>query len=807
MPRLPFTVAARTAKLIGQENFTNAEGAIVELVKNAYDADAKNCIIIFDNANHQKPATIYIIDNGTGMTKDILQNEWMTIGTNNKKNNHTSADGRVRSGAKGIGRFALDRLGRKSTIYTFSNKENERIIWKVAWEKFNAEDLKIHEIQANIREIPKSDFKQLLLNKFGNHNNIKTCIEEIKDKDLKSGTIIKIEHLKDIWDDSDLTNLFKNLETLMPPIEQASEFRINLFSTTDSESTGKVNNPSFDDFDYKIEASYKPKKNHLLTIKIYRRELNKDKLFSEHSEIFDYPMMKSYPYTKKAFDKEFVQINKNFLNLKTFAKSSQSEINQIGKFDFTFYFLKNTINDDVDDTFTKYPYENFVTAVRKNWLAKYGGIKIFRDNFRVRPYGENGEDWLKLGQRQAQSPGGAGQRLGGYRIRPNQISGTINISRLENINFEDKSGREGIQENSTFELFKNVIIEIISFFEDDRNKIMYSLHKLYKQRFDEENTRQQAANLAKQILESQNTDKAVIDNQTITHDLFSYQYPDNSDLKDQQHIFAKATKLYEQELEEKNEEIRLLRNLASVGLIISSFSHEVHSLRTRLIPRNQHLLEILKSSINEDDFKAKNKHENPFFMLAQNHEEDIKLKHWLDYSLNALKKDKRTRKSIHLNEYFEQFTSNWAKALIQRKIHTQLNFDKSLDYPIKAFEVDLDIIFNNLLSNSISALQAKKPLDGKKITITLIRQPNFAEIIFADNGEGLNEIYKNDPEKILNALESSKVDKNGNNIGTGLGLYLVKSTVEEYHDSKISILTPPNGFAIKITLPLFLKEG
>ena len=48
MSEIPFSVSARTARLIGQENFTNAEGAVLELVKNSYDADAKVCIVVFD---------------------------------------------------------------------------------------------------------------------------------------------------------------------------------------------------------------------------------------------------------------------------------------------------------------------------------------------------------------------------------------------------------------------------------------------------------------------------------------------------------------------------------------------------------------------------------------------------------------------------------------------------------------------------------------------------------------------------------------------------------------------------------------
>ncbi len=137
--KIPFKVSARTAKLIGLENFSNEEGAIIELVKNTYDADAKNCIIIFDikyssilNDNGEKvdhfnnlDSRIFIIDNGIGMTSKIISNQWMTIGTDNKLYEHLSESGRVKTGAKGIGRFALNRLGLITDLMTISNKNQE----------------------------------------------------------------------------------------------------------------------------------------------------------------------------------------------------------------------------------------------------------------------------------------------------------------------------------------------------------------------------------------------------------------------------------------------------------------------------------------------------------------------------------------------------------------------------------------------------------------------------------------------------------------------------------------------------------
>src|SRR5579862_2408522 len=73
--QIPFTVSARTARLIGQENFANAEGAIIELVKNSYDAEASICIIIIDPISDR----ITILDDGDGMTEKTIREKWMTI--------------------------------------------------------------------------------------------------------------------------------------------------------------------------------------------------------------------------------------------------------------------------------------------------------------------------------------------------------------------------------------------------------------------------------------------------------------------------------------------------------------------------------------------------------------------------------------------------------------------------------------------------------------------------------------------------------------------------------------------------------
>ena len=148
MAKIPFTVSARTAKLIGQENFANAEGAIIELVKNAYDADADTAIIIFDTSKSEH--CIYIIDNGHGMTEQVIKEKWMQIGTDDKLQNFTSDGGRIKTGAKGIGRFALDRLGTSARMHTVSKFDKQSLYWFVNWEDFNEIGLAINEVKAKL---------------------------------------------------------------------------------------------------------------------------------------------------------------------------------------------------------------------------------------------------------------------------------------------------------------------------------------------------------------------------------------------------------------------------------------------------------------------------------------------------------------------------------------------------------------------------------------------------------------------------------------------------------------------------------
>ena len=760
--KIPFAISARTAHLIGMENFANAEGAIIELVKNAYDADADTCVVVADIREDNVKSKLFIIDNGSGMTDEIIIKHWMTIGTDDKLLNARSSNKkRVKSGAKGIGRFALNRLGTSAEMLSFaSNEFGKGYVWNVDWKKFDKARV-LSDVEANLEEIT-IDYLASKLNEYG--INRLPIYDKLVSENFH-GTILCISHLNDDWNDDALNGLLKNLEMLIPA-ELQSSFELYLYKMHDLQWSGKVNPMEYEDYDYKISAQYEGGRE--IQIKIERNELNFSKLETLYSKVFLRDAMTVEPFRLEDFQKreitQTIQINE---------KVDANLLEQVGKFGFTFFFLKNTLKDDRDkDGNQKYPYNLFDESARTHWLDRFGGVRIYRDEFRVRPYGENGDDWLGLGRRQAKSPGGAGQKMGGYRIRPNQIAGVVKISRLTNAAFEDKSSREGIQENAVFALFKNLLLQIISAFELDRNTIMYNLSELYKE---EHPQTAQAKEIANKALESKDENLS----------------KEAEDLK----ILAADYKSLETELSDKEAELSMLRGLASMGISSATFTHELRSVMLRLLPRNELLKNILLQYLPEKQFEGM-RFDNPYQELRNMKAEDEKLYNWLLYSLNSIRRSKRDWVDIDLSNYFTLFIESWKPILLRKLIHIDLQLINMDGTFLKGFEMDLDSIFNNFVTNSISAFLTSKE-ENKTISVKVSNDHGYAVIDFVDNGIGLSQEYKNNPDVIFNAFETSIVDNQNNKIGTGMGLFIAKGIISKYPDAMIALLPVEKGFGIR----------
>lgn len=849
LDKIPFKVSARTARLIGRENVATAKGAIIELVKNGYDADSPFSIVLIDNrygvyhnrldkdmyakylalgvedsllasiyqlkddAYYERPdvdieqigtlkkrlqhhACLYIIDAGEGMTESIIKNCWMTIGTDNKSTNYATHGGRVKAGAKGIGRFALDKLGEHCEMFTFfdttvhedKRDSNETSAfcgyhWIVNWSDFEGKDKTIDHVGAELEGI--SDLTYLdCLHQLPLTPSLETYLNELP---LSHGTILKISGLRDIWDDEAIKNVYEDLGVLVPPSENR-DFTISLVSLDNPQKYGEVESSFCDDFDYKIVAHADANQN--VNIRIYRKEYNVEAI---PMSFYNRDKQKEYPYRREDFMRGYWDTNRTFAQLIPGFRDTDTDgiLSKIGTFDFVFYYLKRsaTKNDESRFFYRQCPYN-----LRKNWLDKFGGIKLFRDNFRVRPYGEKNDssfDWLGFGMRKNNSPAGIAKKQGGYRVESENIAGSILISRLANIEFEDKSSREGLQENKTFAIFKQIIIGVVRIFEDDRALIARELAADDQERNGAARDREKAEELANKIIE-ENRKKRLTS--VVSDDENSFDY--------QLNLLATVNEQKNEEIKQLREEQRILRALASSGLMLASFAHDLSKFNDNLEYRYDKIINLLNAKVTIDDFPTVRR-KNPFILLNQAKENDSKMQRWFSFSTDIVKKDKRKRKAVALMAYFDKLEETWAGIFGERSIH--FLHDRVADVSIRAFEIDLDSIFYNLISNSVEAFVRLR--ENRERVIGVCVEQNEKSIVFTyrDSGPGLSEEIVN-PDDIFKPLFTTKRSiTTGEEIGTGLGMWLVK-LISEDNDARVVLLTPNEGFGIQIIFPIKYKR-
>lgn len=837
MTKIPFKVSARTAKLIGQENFSNPEGATIELVKNCYDADAKNCLVVYDILFDNIPETlslkdfkiysqesefvkssyklktgkyfltessneirtnelqsfffsfnsIYIIDNGEGMTQSVIQNQWMEIGTGDKETNYISDDGRIKTGAKGIGRFALDRLGFFAEMWTIpkDKKSGHGFYWSMDWKQFDIPNKSVSEIEANF-EGTVLNLKTFIQDNFKSHSGL---LDFINTKSFSSGTIIKISKLKDSWNEANLKSVFKSLEALIPPKELAIPFNVNFYQIQKPKAFGEVETAYFNDYDYKVFAKYNSN-NLTVDLTVTRNELDLKKVKKEFTYIFKNAKK---PYDIKTLEQKEFKISKTANEILKWEKNiyNESALKKLGDFTFSFYFLKNTTSLKED-----YPYQAINSKERKEIIEKFGGIKIYRDSFRVRPYGDTGNDWLKLGERASVSPAGPGQRIGDWRVRPNQIAGLITVSRIENPNLIDKSDRGGLQENETFDTLQKLLKALIYEFELDRTKILNPFYLDAKAK--EEKTRESEIRIEAEKL----ADKIVLERQKVEKDLgiklnLFTSKKELEEKKSYERLISKSLEKFDKK-EDKDAEIAQIRTLASLGLIVSSFAHELKEAKNNFSDILK--IEKLFNKVVPDEKKKSVEYKDIVDIIELLKAENEKISHWVDYSLTAIKKDKRKRGTINFDRFFVSLTKSWKTVLENRNVKLEIKNRITKPYLFRAFEMDLNTVFNNLISNSIDGFQNLKTIRDRKISITFSLVKSNIQIIYTDNGTGIPNVFKKNKDEIFLPFTTSKKDRDGNDIGTGLGMYLVKNVVED-NNGTVELMDTTIGFKLKIELP------
>lgn len=767
MEKLNYKISSRTAILLGRENVSNVDGALIELIKNSYDADASFCYLYFDIDED----SIYIIDDGYGMTKEIIKNCWLMIGTDNKMQDYETNKKRIKSGEKGIGRLALDRLGSKYSLYTKNNSEShDDKYYKLStnWNDFEIKGKSLEEIDIEL-DLVKGKLSDCLK---------ETIIYDLeKDKIIdslnKSGTIIKIDMLRDVWNNTNFEKINSVLVSLIPPVEQ-SDFKIYIKNSNDNIAT-LVEGVVSDEYDYKIKADFDGDK---FYVNLIRNEFDTNKI---PKELFDMNEFKIFPYRYDDFlNKEFnfeYSINE-LMNTKD--KLIIDQIRKIGPFIFNYIFMKNSLTEDSENIY----YYKEISRNRKQWLKNYSGIKIYRDNFVVRPYGDpsaEAYDWVGLDAIRAKSPGGISHKGFAWRVSNSQGQGTLFISRTKNYTISDKSNREGIINNEFFNQLKKVIEKILFVFEKDRSYIGFNMKKFYDLANEKSRKKEEGLNLAKTILNKNDVEK----NGELEADLFEQ----NKMLNDEEKIkkLAEAVNIYEEEKEEYISELKMLRSLASNGLITTSIVHDLKTINASLLCRSNLLKEHIKNN--------KSELINEGLKILKS--DDEFLYSWITVITNQTKHDRRNRYKYDIVDVIEKTISILQPILLKKKVNVLIKKPQQVIFK-KMFITDFETIIYNLIINSIESFKVSSST-VRNIVFIINDEKEKIVIDYEDSGDGLCDKFK-DPYDIFNYGVTSKVDKDGNIIGSGLGMYIVSSTIREYN-GEYKLLDTKGKFKMQISIP------
>ena len=352
MVTMPFKPRAQMLLQLGEQLIKNENIAVLELVKNSYDADATEAKVIMTDVDQPLSGYIEIIDNGYGMNLDVIRNIWMEPGNSHKREivnkNERTPLGRLPIGEKGIGRFGVHKLGKRIELIS-KTKNDKEVVLKIDWNKFESAEY-LSDVNIDVAEREPEYFT-----------------------DGKTGTYMRIDNLSKAWTRGMMRSLYRSLTTLNSPFDSNKSFSVKL----------KTNRREWLEGILKFEDI---KKYALFEGEI---ELSGDQMVAFDYEFKPYDIMNDLkprtihftePVLMKREERENGEKKLSSINLNDY---------QIGNIKIKIYAF------DRDATLiNKYIPEK---TSFKNYLNENGGFYVFRDGMRILDYGEQemiGLNWI-----------------------------------------------------------------------------------------------------------------------------------------------------------------------------------------------------------------------------------------------------------------------------------------------------------------------------------------------------------------------------------------------------------------------------
>lgn len=732
MEQLQFKISSFLKDLIGRELITDEFVAVFELVKNSFDARAHYVKVIFENQNDPLNSKIIIWDDGYGMDKQDLINKWLFVAHSDKRDGTEDKDYRDKikhhrtfAGAKGVGRFSCDRLGRHLKLISVKDSENTSIdCLKIDWTSFEEDSNKeFMDISVNYEKLNNVDYDN-----------------------FSHGTILEISGLRDVWNRERLKKLKGSLEKLINPIQEndVSDFEIEIIAkdellqdSKEKDSHNRINgvikNVVFERLGLKTTSIKVEITDHGGSVTTT--------LIDRGTQIY---MLKEKNPFEKLYD----------INISLFV------LNRAGKINF-----KKIMGVD---------------------SVKYGSVFIYKNGFRIYPFGEEGDDTLQIDRRKQQ---------GFYRyLGTRDLLGRIEINGERSDLRETTSRDGGFIKNDSWN-------QLVEFFYDKALKRLEAytvgIIKWGDEKFDKETGEIIQPELKPEDVKDKILE--IISNLTKAKDVIDILY-------DQDFI-----QIYESKQEKSA--TQLAKNLTRMAQETNNqqFVKQAKAVERRVAELKQSVGELEKENANKEEENKRNQTkiqqlntENLFLVsdIPNDTKEFKSLQHHITHTSSSISEyisiaiesliNNHTKKTLEYLRYIE---------LENQKILTLSNFVSKAKFDTKINKITDDIIvfINEYISNIYILTHKKVNINIEKTTyqhvckfvpieiIILIdnllnnmpkHHAKHIDVFWLKNNDNVELHIENDGDEIADEVLHQIFDYRFSTTGGGgIGLYYVKEII------------------------------